>query len=1539
MPSDEGGSGHRRKPSMDQESPASGRCSRRRGRRVEETTRGAGNDDSCCQEGGFERIRQEGQESQEEKIQEEEQFIIIEEEKGEGQGKEESGTAFRTDRVRSFTSSPAKVQEESTKVDEEGQEGQVQQDEQVQFINKLVPGGQRRKRRCPFSPKAFLRGKYGLRDRGGGSRYPHKQLDLGSKGASLAKSRRRRGIGGWASSSSGHQIFPPDAHGEDGTSNEERMCQSVQGIGSPPFGEGVRMRRCSDSKTQGVGDADTRSALQHCQPSRIGGARSQLGGIFDGDLGCGSPSQCGRAPGAKDNSSESQLGRRSHRKRKQQDRQGREQERKKQRLQRQARGERQQAGRGWGSELRSTPGDEDEDLDGDSWTDTEAEEKATEVGSVKLSMGGAVDDLMKGGAAKSAPACMLLQEFDRGGGAPECVGPVGSFVSHQCKTLGDMGAVLGECASFVKRCKSRPLVTSNATMLSSSNLGVTGTSNLGSPPALWVALTSWGLQDLADEPKVQSKEECPPMVWEQLKRFSLWDDAVVPINFKQFMSSRNVDYQGEEVKVAQQIVWDAVSNSLPEGVGSLPLQQFCTLGTRHYVENFEDYLVPPSDQRQVKPPKVMVTSQEWPRVCRGLLDKGVCEVWPLEDLHHVCGQPLLNGMFSVGKGEYVGLLETQRLIMNLIPTNALCLGIRGDVSTLPMVAGFNGILLEEGEMILTSSEDIRCFFYLFSVPRAWRKYLGFNRLIPEDQVPVKLKGKQCVLVSRVLPMGFCNSVSVAQHIHRNIVAWSRDERIDGLRPEQELRRDKPHSSSKSLHRVYLDNFDLLEVTDPATAALIKDTPSPQVLALRSTYQRWDVPRHPKKAVNRAVRAEVQGALVLGDVGIVVPKPQKIFQYLCLGVELVKRGACNLKELQVVCGGFVYLAMFRRPLLSSLNQVWVFMEELKHQPSVIRLPLPAPVVRELFRFMCLAPLAQMNFRAPMVGQVTCSDASSTGGGFCISKGLTAYGVAASSSEVRGDVPEKEDVCQVLSVGLFDGLAALRVACDLVGLPMAGHISVECDPQARRVVESYFADTIFHEDVTTVGQREVKQWSLLFQNVGLVLIGAGPPCQGVSGLNAGRRGALKDHRSCLFQEVPRIVDEFKVAFPWAQVHYLGESVASMDAADRSHMNDAFDGEPWRCDSYGLALCHRPRLYWVTWELQATEGVVLDASPVVGVKGNIHFDGKVNEELYLEAGWRSPSQGLPTFTTPRPRSTQGRRPAGLEHCLGHEKQRWVDDEHRYPPYQYKDAVGLHHPRLGWRLPSASEKEAIMGFPIGYTKACMAKQHQQGRDHDDARHRLLGNSWQVGVVAYLVSQLGSSLGLCKCMTAQDIIDQSAPGGGKQLASLLLRPPMHCKGKVLREDGQGLAKKLAGLASIKGEDIMLQASSEQMVKYHRLRSSIPGALWRWREVVGWSWRGTPEHINVLELRAIHTTLRWLVGKRKLGGVRLVHLTDSLVCLHALSRGRTSSRKMRRILIRTQALLLRHDLHPLWGYIHTSQNPADRPSRRGRFVKKKWGKR
>lgn len=90
------------------------------------------------------------------------------------------------------------------------------------------------------------------------------------------------------------------------------------------------------------------------------------------------------------------------------------------------------------------------------------------------------------------------------------------------------------------------------------------------------------------------------------------------------------------------------------------------------------------------------------------------------------------------------------------------------------------------------------------------------------------------------------------------------------------------------------------------------------------------------------------------------------------------------------------------------------------------------------------------------------------------------------------------------------------------------------------------------------------------------------------------------------------------------------------------------------------------------------------------------------------------------------------------------------------------------------------------------------------------------------------------------------------------------------------------------------------------------------------------------EMRAILTTLQWRIGHCGLVRKRFVHLTDSLVCLHALTRGRSSSKKLRRTVSRINALMLVSSCQGVWAYVHTDQNPADRPSRWSHRVKTKF---
>ena len=142
------------------------------------------------------------------------------------------------------------------------------------------------------------------------------------------------------------------------------------------------------------------------------------------------------------------------------------------------------------------------------------------------------------------------------------------------------------------------------------------------------------------------------------------------------------------------------------------------------------------------------------------------------DVFSIEGKPVLNGLFAVSKEEFVDGVEVCRLIMNLVPSNKLCRAYGGEVHTLPSWSNMNALVLGEDEVLLTSSEDVRCFFYLFAVPQAWHRFLCFNRPCPPELIPESDRGQTYYLASRVLPMGFVNSVGIAQHVHRNVVRWA-----------------------------------------------------------------------------------------------------------------------------------------------------------------------------------------------------------------------------------------------------------------------------------------------------------------------------------------------------------------------------------------------------------------------------------------------------------------------------------------------------------------------------------------------------------------------------------------------------------------------------------------------------------------------------------------------------------------------------------------------------------------------------------------------
>ncbi len=127
-----------------------------------------------------------------------------------------------------------------------------------------------------------------------------------------------------------------------------------------------------------------------------------------------------------------------------------------------------------------------------------------------------------------------------------------------------------------------------------------------------------------------------------------------------------------------------------------------------------------------------------------------------------------------------------------------------------------------------------------------------------------------------------------------------------------------------------------------------------------------------------------------------------------------------------------------------------------------------------------------------------------------------------------------------------------------------------------------------------------------------------------------------------------------------------------------------------------------------------------------------------------------------------------------------------------------------------------------------------------------------------------------------------------------------------------------------RGSDVRI-ATGDLMNPAAWPRCSIDPGCWRWRVVMPYPRKGS--HINVLELYAVFTALKWRLSTAGSIGRRCLHLCDSQVFTVVLTKGRSSSITRMSILCRANALLLASFSQLCWACVSTDVNPADAPSR------------
>eukprot|EP00438_Fugacium_kawagutii_P019945 Skav209628 [mRNA] locus=scaffold4224:30594:35975:+ [translate_table: standard] len=1016
-----------------------------------------------------------------------------------------------------------------------------------------------------------------------------------------------------------------------------------------------------------------------------------------------------------------------------------------------------------------------------------------------------------------------------------------------------------------------------------------------------------------------------------------------------------ISYQGEIVERAEPLEVDRVLASLPpEGFGgAVNILDLCEGRVWEMLSDPKKCLLPAEEMPQVLPqPRVLVKQGEWEQLAKALYDRGIIE--PTEEVISLHDRLVTNGLFGVKKvgKDLPDGRPAQRLIMDLRGSNSVLKIIGGDISTLAGASAFTNIILEDGKLISISGDDLCSSFYLFRLPSSWKPYLTFERKVAWKALGVQAEG-ETYMSACVLPMGFASSVGIMQHLHRRLALWSQEEGGGGLPATLELRKDRQWPRLDDYTPVwclYLDDSTFIKKMDVKVEQSLAGKPLEEQENMRRAYQFWGIPYNSKKAIEDAEQAERLGSFLDGRRGRVGVTVKRLLESLSLGIWVLGQGQVSQKALQVFGGKEVHTLQFRRPLFSVYDEIWKLIMDPSGEPYLNR-----KVCCEIVTSMALAPLRFTDWRCELDPYVMATDASESGGGFVIAKGLSRLGrMTALQSEERDDSLHNG----VIVIDFFAGIGGMLRSLERCGLKWEHHVIIEKDAACRRLIRRTWPGGAEFTDIQKLTLDDLKKEIRKMEAPKLVVAGGGSPCQGLSKLSS-KRKHFADERSGLFYNLSDHLAGLQKFCQDEGIQFLGvvENVV-MDEEDRDEITMKLGYRPHLCESGDISRVKRPRFYWLSEDLPPTpwyEVTVGQVANSVRLKGPLEPDA-----LWLPEGFKWSGSGsdlrFPTFTRPIIRSRPPIDPAGLKGASQEARLRWAEDRYRYPPYVYESKFLIESPAGTLHKLPAHSREVLMGYRQGHTARLDRELFEKSTLSvaQDSMQAAVGNSFHTTTVALLLGPILGELGflhwvkgpeqlladlvmehedhsLSEVATASDKDESMEESSLARLEFDEDVMQQDCAQEDTDEEVQSkvLMSRLVGhflrKVEIKGSDIRLD--SDVIFKPNSCpRSAIDPSKWTWRHGRAFKWRFS-QHINVLELKALLHSLQWRSRRSGYHSFRTMLLCDSQAVIAVVAKGRSSSKQINFLLRRLCALCLSLNLYLLICYVDTADNPADHASR------------
>lgn len=1013
---------------------------------------------------------------------------------------------------------------------------------------------------------------------------------------------------------------------------------------------------------------------------------------------------------------------------------------------------------------------------------------------------------------------------------------------------------------------------------------------------------------------------------------ALAEDTTVPRSAREVekeLSLRFVSYTGEEVPRMEPLSLAQITPALPPPGhgGSVDVTQWTSGRTRTFLLHPDDCVV--VDEGQQLPrlqSKVHIVEEDRMKVAELLVERGIC-AWISEDeVFRYRGVAVLSGMFGVAKPTLLPDGRPHlRVIMNLIPANAVMTQLSGMVSELPGITQYLSMVLSEGERVQFCQSDMTSAFYLFKLPSAWRRFLAFNFCVDGSLIH-QSPAKKFYLSCSVLPMGWSSAVSVMQEVSQNLLSRH------GLAQERLISRTRPlpvwlvevlevaKNTVRSWFHVYLDNFFSGERLGPGE---IGGGAAELHCSAEEAWAQAGVISSEKKRVVNAQQVQELGARFDGStkvLGVSAERMVKLLQTTCL---VLSRRRVPRKWLQVVAGRWVHVLQFRRAGMSIAQVIWKWIGG-----KYVSADQQLKARRELCLLMLGSCLFHTFLGAEVSDVATASDASGTGGAVGRSDELSEVGKDFCRSLGRSPVLGVK--LPYLVVSLFNGIGGAFRAYDLVGVEPTALIGYDLSKTANRITARRWPHAVLGGDVREIDRKVVFGWLLQYPHIEEVHLWGGFPCVDLSAVKLGRSN-LDGEQSGLFSEILRILELFRQVFGRRfKIIFFMENVASMDKSAADQISAALGVKPYRVQCSEAVPISRPRLCWTNRSLPALPGVkVLEKESYFEITAPNEYP-LVEQWIREDSTWtpEDPKTVFPTCMKAIKRNRPPPAPAGLSRTPVDAQQRWASDDFRYPPYQYKSQYVLWS-KKGWRLLEGSERELLHGYGWGHTELALSASDikKNYQDYEDARCSLVGDSFSM--YSFVIFAWGSCAHALPGMTYKHLCDRMgmapgfcAPPDAKcPLARKLVYGSTSAEPVAVHQ----LTRLLLARVNHTGSDVRISSGAVMNPKAYP-RQSACSAWWCWRRVFNCRWEKA-EHINRLELRSILLALRWRVQRLGECHCRFIHLTDSYVSMSIVSKGRSSSTAYMSIMRQISAVQLGFQLHPVLIHVESTDNPTDDASR------------